>query len=157
MTADALGGDSAARNHHLPLRGQGDLHLVVVVDPDQAPGLLANTVATICVGLGAMHPGLGCTELRDATGTAIRASADRPVPVLQADDNVMHALLARATSLSNVTVIAFPTFARSLHSFMDYEAEFQVRALSDQRIEGVGLCGPSKVVRSLTGSLKLLR
>lgn len=69
----------------------------------------------------------------------------------------MHSLLAKAASLPDVTVVAFPAFARSLHSFADYEAAFPERTLAHEAIAGVGLCGPSKAIRSLAGPLKLLR
>lgn len=144
-----------------PLRGGGDLRLAIVVDADQPPGLLANTVAAIGVGLGARNPGLGDVALTDAMGMTIHASADRPVPILQADPAAMRALLAKATSqsstLPNLTVVAFPAFARSLHGFADYEAMFPERRLADEAIAGIGLCGPTKPVRSLTGAFKLLR
>ena len=51
----------------------------------------------------------------------------------------------------------FPAFARSLHLYADYEAAFPDRDLSEETIDGLGLAGPAKWVRSLTGSLKLLR
>lgn len=141
-----------------PLRGEGDLSVAVVVDPTLTSGLMANTVATIAVGLGAMHPGLGRVELADRDRAAIRNSADRPVPILQADNEAMRALLARAANRPDgSTLVAFPAFARSLHAFAEYETAFPQCSLADEQIDGLGLCGPSKWVRSLTGSLKLLR
>ena len=56
-----------------------------------------------------------------------------------------------------LTLVAFPEFARKLHSFKDYKDEFPQRSLSNEALSGVGLCGPVKAVKSLTGSLKLLR
>jgi hypothetical protein len=54
-------------------------------------------------------------------------------------------------------IVTFPAFARSLHAYADYEATFPSRDLSEEAIDGLGLVGPSKWVKSLTGSLKLLR
>ena len=51
----------------------------------------------------------------------------------------------------------FPQFARSLHDFAAYQAQFAMCDLATETIEGVGFAGPEKWVRSLTGSLKLLR
>jgi hypothetical protein len=48
-------------------------------------------------------------------------------------------------------------FARALHDYADYESAFPTRDLSGEAIDGLGLAGPSKWVRSLTGSLRLLR
>lgn len=140
------------------LRGTGDLRLAIIVDPELPTGLLANTVATIAVGLGALHPGLGSVTLTDCDGMAIANSADRPVPILQADAEAVKALLERSNdAFADLGLVAFPAFARSLHSFSDYEAAFSERSLRKEKLDGIGLVGPSKVVRSLTGSLKLLR
>jgi Protein of unknown function (DUF2000) len=135
-----------------------DLRIAVVVDPALTIGLLANTVAAIGVGLGGALPLLAGTLLTDSGGRAVRTSANRPVPILQATPEAMSALLARALPLPHGgVVVPFPRFARSLHRFEDYLAEFPRRGLADEAIDGLGFCGAEKWVRSLTGSLKLLR
>jgi hypothetical protein len=134
------------------------LRLAVVVDAALPLGLLANTVATIAVGLGAALPAFGGTTLMDAHGRAIMNSADRPVPILQAPAETIRAILLKALPTPDGgVVVAFPQFARSLHAFADYAQQFPTRDLAEETIEGLGLAGPEKWVRSLTGSLKLLR
>jgi len=54
-------------------------------------------------------------------------------------------------------VVPFPAFARSIHDFAAYQETFPTRHLGDEPIDGLGLAGPAKWVRSLTGALKLLR
>jgi hypothetical protein len=61
-----------------------DKRIAIVVDPSLAIGMIANTVATIAVGLGAVEPAFGNVMLTDAAGRLIKNSADRPVPILQA-------------------------------------------------------------------------
>lgn len=141
-----------------PLRGTGDLRLAIIVTPDLAPGFMANTVATIAVGLGAAHPDFGNVRLTDAGGLSILNSADRPVPILQASSKAILAILEKAQAGDpDLTVVAFPAYARTLHAFDAYEAAFPQRSLRSEQLDGIGLCGPSKRVRSLTGALKLLR
>ena len=141
-----------------PLRGAGDLRVAVIVDPDLPLGLLANTIAAISIGLGGCHPAMSGLWLADAKGVAIRASADRPIPILQADGDRLRNLLVTAAAQENdLTLVAFPAFARSLHEFAEYEHVFPTRTLADEKIDGVGLAGPTRLIRSLTGSLKLLR
>ena len=140
-----------------PLRGDGDLRLAVIVNPCLPPGLLANPVATISVGIGARQPGLGRIDLADRTGLRISISADRPVPILQADPEQIRTLLTRATTQADLDIVVFPEFARQMNHFSEYEAAFPGRDLMQETLDGIGLCGPSKVVKSLTGSLKLLR
>lgn len=80
-----------------------------------------------------------------------------PVPVLQAEPEVLGQLLLRAVDgVENMVVVPFPAFARSMHDFASYQAEFTRRDLSEDELHGLGLFGPRKWVASLTGSLKLL-
>nr|WP_319249463.1 DUF2000 family protein [uncultured Celeribacter sp.] len=140
------------------LRGAGNLRLAIIVSPSQMVGFLANTVATIAAGIGAAHPGIGNAKLTDQEEMTILNSADRPIPVLQADPVQMVDILDRAqTKWPELTLVVFPEFARKLHSFEAYEAEFTQRSLRQEPLSGIGLCGPAKAVKSLTGSLKLLR
>lgn len=132
--------------------------LAIVVDPTLPLGIVANTVATIGIGLGAASPEFGATLLTDAMGRAIHNSANRPVPILQAAPDVIQGLLMKALPPpEKALVVAFPRFARTIHSFADYQSAFAQRDLAAETIEGLGLSGPDKWVRSLTGSLKLLR
>lgn len=54
-------------------------------------------------------------------------------------------------------MVAFPRFGRSLHVFEEYRALFPNRDLLEEPVEGIGLAGPARWVKSLTGSLKPLR
>ncbi len=135
-----------------------DKGIAIVVDPSLAIGLIANTVATIAVGLGAVEPAFGNVTLTDAAGRLIKNSANRPVPILQAPAEAIRATLLRALpTREGEIVVPFPQFARSLHDFAAYQAQLAARDLATETIEGLGLAGPEKWVKSLTGSLKLLR
>lgn len=135
-----------------------DTRISIVVDPSLAIGLIANTVATIAVGLGAVEPALGNATLTDAAGRLIKTSANRPVPILQAPAEAIRATLLEALpTREGEIVVPFPQFARSLHDFAAYQAQLAARDLATETIEGLGLAGPEKWVKSLTGSLKLLR
>ena len=80
------------------------------------------------------------------------------MPILQADAAAIKSLLRKAADRPDGAIlVAFPAFARSMHGFADYEATVPTRNLNGEKIDGIGLCGPTKWVRSLTGSLKLLR
>lgn len=135
-----------------------DIRLAIVVNPDLPLGLIANTAGAIAIGLGARFPGLGARQLADRDSRAIDISSNLPVPILQADADTIRALMLKALPQDGErAVVPFPAFARSLHDYADYEATFPSRDLSAEAIDGLGFAGPSKWVRSLTGSLKLLR
>jgi hypothetical protein len=136
-----------------------DHRIAIIVNPDLPLGLLANTAAAIAIGLGARLPAFGARQLVDACGRTIDISSDRPVPILQTDAATIGALFAKALARpeGETAVVPFPAFARSLNDYRDYEATFPGRDLSTEAIDGLGLAGPAKWVKSLTGALKLLR
>lgn len=138
-----------------PLDG---FRVAIAVDPALAPGLLANTVAAVAIGLGSALPSLGAVPLTDKAGRRVFCSANRPVPILQASSEVLGALLLKALPApEGAAVVPFPAFARPIHGFEDYLARFPGIDLANETIEGLALAGPERWVRSLTGSLKLLR
>lgn len=137
---------------------QEDLRLAIVVNPDLPLGLIANTAGVIAVGLGARMPRLAARQLTDRDNRTIDICSNKPVPILQADAATIGALMLKALPQPGERVVVpFPAFARALHDYADYEATFPERDLSNETIDGIGIAGPSKWVRSLTGSLKLLR
>ena len=134
------------------------IRVAVVVDPALPAGLLANTVATLSIGLGAAYPELGDRALRDAAGRELRCSSNRPVPVLQASGDLLSGLMLKALlGPPGAMVVPFPRFARDIHLFEDYRDRFGAIDLTEEIIDGIAILGPEKWVRSLTGNLKLLR
>ena len=135
-----------------------DIRLAIVINPDLPLGLIANTAGAIAIGLGAKFPGLAARQLVDRQERAIDISSNLPVPILQADAETIGLLLLKALPQQDErAIVPFPAFARSLHDYREYEATFPGRDLSEETIDGLGIVGPLKWVKSLTGSLKLLR
>jgi len=135
-----------------------DRRLAIIVNPELPLGLLANTVGAIGIGLGARLPWLGNRQLVDADGRTIDDSSILPVPILAATPEVIGALMLKAMPRGDDSALAvFPAFSRSLHDYQEYEALLPGKHLADEVVDGVGLCGPAKWVKSLTGSLRLLR
>ena len=136
-----------------------DIRLAVIVAPDMPLGLVANSVGVIAVGLGARCPQLADSALADATGRQFGSVANQPMPVLQASrDTIRDVMLkAMAKQSDGAAIVPFPAFARAIHVFADYESALRDRSLDQEEIDGLGLAGPSAWVKSLTGSLKLLR
>ena len=144
------------------LLGEGPLKLAIILNPDLPVGLIANTAAVISIGLGAAEPRLGAVKLSDRSGFGYRSSADRPVPILQATHTELQSLSKRANKTKNgddqaSTMVLFPAFARRLHSFSDYMDALPQCDIGEEDLDGIGLVGPEKWVKSLTGNLKLLR
>lgn len=135
-----------------------DIRVVIIVNPDLSIGLLANTVGAIGIGLGAKMTALGDIRLTDAGRKVIDTSSNRPVPILQAPPDVIAVAMRRALPIPvGASVVPLPAFARAVHVFAEYQASFPTRSLDDEQIDGLGIAGPAGWVKSLTGSLKLLR
>ena len=135
-----------------------DIRLAIVINPALPLGLIANTAGAISIGLGAKFPALAARQLTDREERTIDISSNMPVPILQADAETIRSLLLKTLPVENDrAIVPFPAFARALHDYRDYEAIFPGRDLAGEAIDGLGLAGPSKWVKSLTGSLKLLR
>ncbi|AYG67304.1 MULTISPECIES: DUF2000 domain-containing protein [unclassified Rhizobium] len=135
-----------------------DIRLAIVINPALPLGLIANTTGAIAIGLSAKFPALAARQLTDREGRTIDISSNMPVPILQADAETIRSLLLKTLPVEDDrAVVPFPGFARSLHDYREYEATFPDRDLAGETIDGLGLAGPSKWVKSLTGSLKLLR
>lgn len=142
----------------LPADPAPECRVAIVLNPELPLGPLANAAAVIGVGLGAAMPTLGAVDLTDADGLTVQTSADRPVPVLRAGTDAMRDLLKRALPApAGAVVVPFPEFARLINTFDDYLRVFPEKRLLEEPPAGVGLAGPTKWVRSLTGSLKSLR
>lgn len=136
-----------------------DLRLAIVVNPQLPQGLLANTVGAVAIGIGAKLPVLAARQLEDGRGRRIDVSSTLPVPILQADDETLRRLMLKALDGAGPVsaVVPFPAFARALHVYADYESSMPERDLGEEKIDGLGIAGPAKWVKSLTGALKLLR
>ncbi len=136
----------------------GNMRLAIIVNPELPIGLLANTTSAVGIGLAAKFSLLAGTTLCDAQGRTIDVSSKLPVPILQANALQMQEIMLKALGAAGErAIVPFPAFARSMHSFLDYENTFPQRDLVDETLDGLGLAGPEKWVRSLTGALKLLR
>lgn len=136
------------------------LRVSVLVRPDLPLGAVVNTAAVVSVGLAAHVPALAGTVLRDSADRMVLGCSEYPVPILQADSATLQAVVAKACQAAmpeGAAVVPFPAFARRIHTFADYQRELSGRDLTSEELDGVGLVGPEKWVRSLTGALKLLR
>ncbi|EIC84308.1 DUF2000 domain-containing protein [Serratia sp. M24T3] len=134
------------------------MRIAVIVNPELPVGLLANTSSAVAIGLAAKFPMLAGEQLADIEGKAVDVSSKLPVPILQATAEQIQAILHKAMQAGGeVAIVPFPAFARAMHSFEDYRQAFPARNLSLETLDGLGLAGPEKWVKSLTGSLKLLR
>ena len=95
-----------------------DVRIAIIVNPELPPGLVANTIGAIAIGLGAKLPVLGNSQLTDRDRKVLDTSSNRPVPVLQAPADVIAVAMRRALPIpEGAAVVPFPAFARVIARF----------------------------------------
>lgn len=121
-------------------------------------GIAANVAACIAAGLGAAVPGWAGRPLVDAENLTSASSAHLPIPVLRCTAAGFAALLERSrVRPEGAALVVFPRYAQRMHTAEEYWREHARRALVTEELLGVGFAGPRAWVRSLTGSMPLLR
>ena len=97
-----------------------DFRLAIIVNPGLELGVIANTVGAISIGLGAGLPELAGRKLTDRLDRTINISSSLPVPILQADEDVIQAIMLKAfAQIGGRVIVPFPAFARALHAYED--------------------------------------
>lgn len=129
---------------------------VVVVEEGLPVGLAANTAAVLALTLGKTAPELIGPPVADAEGRDYPGLTLLPLPVLTHHQAGLRDLAdaARAAGLLGAVMTAT---AQRAKTYPKYTSQLAVTGTADLHFVGIGLLGPQKVVRRLTGSLPLLR
>ncbi len=131
---------------------------VIVVDETLPAGVAANAAAIIGITLGCRHPGAVGPDLTDGGGEAHSGIIRIPVPVLKAGAETLRALRERlAEAGDDVDAVDFSDVAQHCRSYAEYTEKTAKAAPRDFSYLGLGLFGPAKRIKKLTGSLPLLR
>jgi hypothetical protein len=127
---------------------------VVVVDEALAPGLAANAAAVMAMTLGTKVPAMVGEAFVDGAGEEHAGLITTGLPVLRAKAGELPELRRRALA-AEVGVVGFPRSGQSTTDYEHFRALVSETAALDYL--GLALYGDGKVLRSLTGSLGLLR
>lgn len=129
--------------------------LAIVLNASLPNGTAANATAVLSLSLGANHPHLIGSDLRDADGGRHPGITSVPIPILAANRTRL-AELARAAD-DEVTVVGFTDTAARSHTYDAYESELAATHADRLDYLGIALAGPHKRIASLTGALPLYR
>ncbi len=132
---------------------------VFIIDRSLPQGLVANTAAILAMTLGKERPDLVGRDVRDADGIRHPGITSIVLPILTADADGLRTLRDRAGALdgAGLGLIGVTDTAQRAKSYDVYEASMGETRHKDLRYLGLCLHGPAALVRSLTGSLPLMR
>ena len=130
-----------------------------IIDRALPPGLIANTAAALSMTLGKERPELVGCDLRDADGIGHPGITTIVMPILVSDTDGLRALhrLALEREADGLRVIGMTDIAQRAKSYDDYSRRLAATRQEELRYLGLCLHGPAALVRSLTGSLPLLK
>ncbi|PWC87920.1 DUF2000 domain-containing protein [Azospirillum sp. TSO5] len=130
-----------------------------IIDRALPPGLIANTAAALSMTLGKLRPELVGCDLQDADGIGHPGITTIVMPILVSDAEGLRALRRSAAEreADGLGVIGMTDVAQRAKSYDDYRQRLATTRQEGLRYLGLCLHGPAALVRSLTGSLPLLK
>ncbi|MBK1837176.1 DUF2000 domain-containing protein [Azospirillum sp. YIM B02556] len=130
-----------------------------IIDHALPTGLIANTAAALSMTLGKARPDLVGCDLQDADGVGHPGITTIVMPILVADAGGLQALRRQAAELESdgLRVIGMTDVAQRAKSYDEYGRRLAATRQEELRYLGLCLHGPAALVRSLTGSLPLLK
>lgn len=132
---------------------------VFVIDHSLPLGLIANTAAVLSLSLGQRNPELVGPDLQNKDGETHAGITTIVMPVLKGDKDVIYSICRKAKALDHpgLQIIDVTDAAQTTKNYADYASKLAEKASEELRFFGVCLYGPIDIVKSLTGSLPLLR
>jgi hypothetical protein len=135
------------------------MKIVMVINAQLPPGLIANTAAVLGISLGNKQAEIVGCDIRDAAGNNHLGITEKTIPVLAGSKDQIKSLRDNlfAAEYSDITVVDFSEIAQRC---LDYEAYIRMLSgLDSAEIFYHGICifGPAKKVSKVTGNLGLLR
>jgi hypothetical protein len=140
-------------------RANGDApaaRTVIVVDRDLPKGLAANATAVLAHAFGARLPDLVGGDFDDAAGRRHAGLIPTGLPVLGAAGAALRALRDAAAE-RGLLVVDLPAAGQQTTDYDAFRAAVGDARPDELAYLAVLVSGPPKAVRSLTGSLGLLR
>lgn len=131
---------------------------VIVIDEALPAGVAANAAAIIGITLGRRFPEAVGADVTDGGGIMHSGIIQIPVPVLKASAETLRSLREKALASEGALCAAdFSDIAQHCRTYAEYTEKAAKAAPRDFSYLALGLFGPRKEIKKLTGSLPLLR
>lgn len=130
----------------------------IVIDDALPTGLAMNAAAVLALSIGDAYgdTALG-PEVKDRDGQVHAAITEVPLPILKADKQALHGIVAKAMAEPDVFLVDFTSAAQAARDYGTYIASMEVTSAEDHAYVGVAVVGAKKAVQRLSGSLPLYR
>lgn len=131
---------------------------VFIVDNTLPIGLIANTCAVLALSLGKSHPELVGHDLHDKDGDIHPGITTIVMPILSSTKENIAMIREKAKDPhDSLQIIDVSNIAQQTKTYSDYVG--LLKETSSEQLQYFGIClfGSTQLIKSLTGSLPLLR
>lgn len=130
----------------------------IVIDDALPTGLAMNAAAVLALSIGDAYgeTALG-PEVKDRDGQVHAAITEVPLPILKADTQALHGIVAKALAEPDVFLVDFTSAAQAARDYGTYIQAMEVTPAAEHVYVGVAVVGAKKAVQRLSGSLPLYR
>ncbi len=132
---------------------------VMIIDESLPLGLIANTAAVLGISLGAQIEGIVGPDVQDSEGKVHRGITRLSIPLLKGSSELIRDTREKLVALDapDLYYVDFCDAAQKSKQYEDYRSKIERVPVDELRYLGIAMCGPEKHVRTLTGSIGLLR
>lgn len=131
---------------------------VMILDEHLPRGLLANTAAILGITLGKKMPQMVGADLADQSQSGHLGIIEFPVPILRGTPETIRGIRQQLCQpgFEEITAVDFSDLAQSCKTYGEFAQKLARTPETSLRYLGIAICGPSKKVNKLTGSMPLL-
>lgn len=133
------------------------MKIVMVVNKDLPPGLVANATAVLGITLGSMNQNIVGPDCIDSEQVCHKGITKVTIPVLEAGKDILKKIYHSCTENERVEIIDFNKVAQKCRDYSEYTQQLLNTSNRDLDFSGLCLSGPKKEINRLTGSLGLYR
>ena len=132
---------------------------VILVDHTLPLGLIANTSAVLAISIGKKYQEIVGEDVLDGDQTLHRGITSIPIPILKGEKDLIWETRKKLLEMDmdDLYYVDFCDVAQSSKTYDRYKSCLEKSSSEKLRYLGIALCGPEKVVSSLTGNIPLLR
>ncbi|MEK7571406.1 MAG: DUF2000 domain-containing protein [Patescibacteria group bacterium] len=135
-----------------------DFKIVMVIDEALPLGLIANTAAVLALSLGKEVKDFIGEDLTDKEGIVHAGLTGQPVPILKKNTDGLRELKKKSLQYKDdLFTVDVTDVAQKSKEYADYKEKLKDKTLDELTFLGIAFAGPTKLVTSLTGNLRLLR